>query len=285
MSSWLVRSPPSVNRQRGTTYVTVELIGGFGNRVFQILAAKHFAEKTNHTFVLHKDFIVENPHQPLDQTMEELRILFGELPLYTGEPRTWFPVVEESFHQYNYASELLYRQSGKDIVLKGYFQNEKYFPKEKPSIPIRPRLNTYFLHLRFGDYVNSVHDVGLATYYRKAIENIVANNQLSTFLVFSDEPDKVDDYIQKEIMYPIRYTISTAGTPLAVLKEMAECSGGVCANSSLSYLGAYFQQKPRGKIFMPNIWMNTISKNQMVGFYPPWATIYTIRDVRLGARD
>jgi hypothetical protein len=286
MSSWLVRNPTSlqVGQANKDTYVTVELSGGFANRVFQILAAQHIAEKTKRTFVLVDTFILENAHQAVDETMRELDILFKGLPMYVGEPTEWLPVVEEQYTWYTYNVEFLHRNKGKNIVLKGFFQNELYFPRQMPSIEVRPRINTYFLHLQFGEYLNTVHDVGLAVYYRKAIQNILMNSQLSTFIVFSNEPDKVDEYIQNEIQYPIRYTISHAGTPLTVLKEMAECSGGICSNSSLSYLGAYFQRKPRGKIFMPDIWMKTIPKKQMVGFYPAWALVYTIRDAALGSR-
>jgi len=265
--------------------VTVELVGGLANRIFQILAAKHIAEKSRRKFVLVEEFIRENPHQSLTQTMEELRIFFKELPLYIGPTTSWNVVQEEPYSYYTYNSEFIHKFPGKNIVLKGYFQNEHYFPQEKPSIDVKQRVNTYSLHLRFGDYVGSVHDVGLGLYYRKAIQNILENNQLSTFVVFSDEPDKVDEYIEKEIRLPIRYTVSHAGTPLAVLKEMAECTGAVCANSSLSWIGAYLQRKPRGKIYMPDVWMTNVPKRQMVGFYPAWATVVPIRDVVLGSRE
>ena len=284
MSSWLIRNPTSaqLGDKNNNTYVTVELCGEFANRVFQILAAQHFAEKTKRRFVLVDKFILDNSHQPLDDTMRELDILFKGLPMYVGEEKEWFPIVEEQYTYYTYNIELIHKHKGKNIVLKGYFQNELYFPRQIPSIDVKQKINTYFLHLRFGE---PTHDVGLALYYRKAIQNILMNNQLSTFIVFSNEPDKVDDYIQKELQYPIRYTLSHAGTPLTVLKEMAECSGGICANSSLSYLGAYFQRKPRGKIFMPDIWMTIVPKKQMAGFFPPWTTVYTIRDAPLGSRN
>jgi hypothetical protein len=285
MSSWLVRNPTSVQAsdRNKNTYVTVELCGGFANRVFQILAAQHFAEKTKRSFVLVNEFILDNAHQPVNETMKELDIVFKGLPMYVGPATEWAPVIEEQYTWYTYNVELIHKHKGKNIVLKGFFQNELYFPKQLPTIEITPRINTYFLHLRFG--FDASRNVGLSLYYRKAIQNIMMNNQLSTFIVFSNEPDKIDEYIQKEIQYPIRYSISHAGTPLAVLKEMAECSGGICANSSLSYLGAFFQRKPRGKVFMPDIWMTPVPKKQMVSFFPPWATVYTIRDAQLGSRN
>jgi hypothetical protein len=284
MSSWLPKTPTR-NASNQNTYVTVELTGGLGNRIFQILAAQGFAEKTRRKFVLVEEFIRDNQHQSKESTMNELNIFFKGLPLYVGEPTTWFPIQEEKYEYYTYNQTIAHQFPGKNIVLKGYFQNEHYFPKQLPTIEGKTKINTYFLHIRFGDYKQSVHDVGLALYYRKAIENILINNQLSSFIVFSDEPGLVDDYIQNEIGYPIRYSISDAGTPLTVLKEMSECSGGICANSSLSYLGGFLQRKPRGKIFMPDVWMTTVPKKQMASFYPPWATVYTIRDAPLGIRN
>ena len=56
MSSWN-KSTPRVNTNKNA-YVTTILQGGLGNRIFQVLAAQHFAEKTGRKSVIDNDFIV-----------------------------------------------------------------------------------------------------------------------------------------------------------------------------------------------------------------------------------
>jgi hypothetical protein len=55
--------------------------------------------------------------------------------------------------------------------------------------------------------------------------------------------------------YNIEYKLSDSKTGYDSLVEMANCAGGICANSSLSWLGGYFQKEMRGIICMPSEWI------------------------------
>ena len=269
MSSWN-RSTPRVNTNKNA-YVTTILQGGLGNRIFQVLAAQHFAEKTGRKFVIDNDFIHSNPHETPEDTMKQLMQLFPSLTFYNGESLEWNIIKEEPYMMFQYQPDIFKRFPGRNILLDGYFQNSNYFPKEVPSFEPSPRSNTVFLHIRLGDYVNSKHDIDLRTYYKLSITKILNNIPGAKFLVFSNEAEKAEEYL-KSLDLPFKYSISSANSSLDVLKGMISCSGGICANSSLSWLGGFFQ-KPRGVIVVPSEWMKGVSRNQLNGFYPSWASV------------
>jgi hypothetical protein len=269
MSSWN-KSTPRVNTNRNT-YVTVVIKGGLGNRIFQVLAAQHFAEKTGRNFIIHNDFIKSNPHETPEDTMNQLMQIFPSLTFYTGNPLNWAKIEEEAYMMFQYQPDIFKRFPGRNILLEGYFQNLNYFPKELPYFQESNRYSNYFLHIRLGDYVNTHFDIDLRNYYKSCITKILKDNSAIQFLVFSNEPEKAEEYL-KSLNIPLKYSFSSANSSLSVLKGMGACSGGICANSSLSILGAFFQ-KPRGQIFMPNKWIKGISRNQLNGFYPLWATL------------
>jgi hypothetical protein len=51
---------------------------------------------------------------------------------------------------------------------------------------------------------------------------------------------------------------------------MSCCVGAICANSSLSWLGAYYQKPPRKNIFMPSPWIKTKLDAEI---YPDWVRV------------
>ncbi len=281
MSSWLTSNPrmPMANKN---TYVGIVLTGGLANRIFQVLAGQRLAEITGKTFVICQDRIEENPHQKEEETQKQLHELFPKLT-YTKESTkssSWVVIREDIWQWFQYQFDTMPKYPGKNIVLHGYWQNEKYFPRSLPTLAISPIPQPYyFIHFRFGDYANTVHELDLKHYYRKAILRIIRQNTDAQFLVFSDEIDKAREYLDS-LPYEVPYSISTTVSALDVLKGMASCRGGICANSSLSFLGAYFQHKPRGTVIMPGAWMKNIPARQMAGWYPSWVTVVDLKDDR-----
>jgi hypothetical protein len=74
--------------------------------------------------------------------------------------------------------------------------------------------------------------------------------------------------------YDIQYTISDITIAYYTLIEMANCAGGICANSSFSWLGGYFQKDHRGIVCMPSKWIN--NSFPTTDLYPSWATVVDI---------
>jgi hypothetical protein len=104
-----------------------------------------------------------------------------------------------------------------------------------------------FLHIRGGDYVgHPVHDVGLsAHYYPWAVQQFPPNTH---FLVFTNDRAYAESL-------PFLQTISHSfaeGDELQALDQMRHCVGGICANSTFSWWGAYLT--PNRKIVLPSKW-------------------------------
>ena len=246
--------------------VTSYLQGGFANRVFQVYAGQRYAEQYNKQFVIASNTISVNPHEE-DDTTASLERMFPDVKFirhidyndkkdYYSTPFKYLPFIHYEGN----------------VVLHGNFQTEKYFPTRVPTIRTSYYPNTYFLHIRAGDYINSEkHYVNLNNYFSKCISLIKKADPEAKFLVFSNDNDYAIKYLKD---YDIRFRISDKVAALDTLIEMSNCAGAICANSSLSWLGAYFQRKPRDLIYMPSRWIN--SDDDTRDLYPKWATIVNV---------
>ena len=91
----------------------------------------------------------------------------------------------------------------------------------------------------------------LTTYYPDAARRILLQDPLATFLVFTEEPDKVD---MKKFKFP---TMKMAMMPVVDIWEtlwlMSRCNGGICANSTFSWIAGY-ASKGTGSFYLPNVW-------------------------------
>uniref|UniRef100_A0A6C0DLZ5 Glycosyltransferase family 92 protein n=1 Tax=viral metagenome TaxID=1070528 RepID=A0A6C0DLZ5_9ZZZZ len=241
-------------------YVSVKLTGGIGNRIFKIFAALGYSERFQKNCVITKNNIVHGVkihEQNLDGMLSKL---FPDIEILDSIPNCIDITEVRGFH---YTPLPMYRSN---VLLKGYFQCEQYFPSSNiPTIRTNTYANTYFIHIRAGDYLGSRHySHNLSTYYRRCIQLLESDVK---YIVFSDNNDYAIKYMEQ---LDVEYTISDKTNQLELLVEMANCEGGICANSSFSWLGAFFQDKTIGKRFMPSVWMSGIDCG---GVYPKWATI------------
>jgi hypothetical protein len=190
-------------------------------------------------------------------------------------------VVEKQFH---FDEELL-NLCPNDVSVHGFFQTEKYFNHIQSDIrkdfdfhdqllnPVMEFLNELnnpiFLHVRRGDpnlvdargfkwsytQCSDQHPPQTLEYYKQALTHFSEDQQV---IVVSDSPDWVSE---QELFKPDRFYISTpeekypdgSYTPYVDLCIMANCKGGIIANSSLSWWGAWLQNGV-GKIIAPQNW-------------------------------
>jgi hypothetical protein len=250
--------------------VTTVLKSGLGNRLFQIFAGLGYAERTGKQFVLCEKYILENSHSNMKKTREIIMAFFPNIKFWHGEAPIWHKHYEDVDGFYN--SNLIPDISG-SVMLHGYFQNYTHFPENsrlsfivpKPTI-YRSNLvdftDTYFIHFRFGDYVGGQYDIDLDSYYRTAISNIQLNGLDCKFLVFSDQPNKInlEKYGLINNVNIIRFI-----DEWETLYLMSRCKGGICANSTFSWFGAFASKSH--EIYMPKLWI----KNKVGNPLPSWA--------------
>ena len=252
--------------ESNTDKVSVQLMGGFGNRVFQILAGLQYAEKNNKEFVICKENSSGNEHE--EDSDKHIQRMFSTVRVVPAlEYKKKFSYVDKPF------TYVEIPHSDGNVLLEGYFQTERYFPSEIPVIRTTYYPNTYFIHIRAGDYINNpVHHINLESYYAKCITMIKNKDPFSKFLVFSNDNQYAKTYLNK---YKIEYKLSKSKAAYDTLVEMANCAGAICANSSLSWLGAFFQKRARDMVYMPSKWINGKTTDDL---YPSWATIVDVQE-------
>ena len=306
--------------------ITIYIKGGLGNQIFQIACALGLSYKTNNKLIIGKNLISPNTHQNNNKelTVSILKKVFLELNIIDYlNISSYYHYKEKNAEVFNYTNiynELININNNSNnnsnnntiletmnIVLDGYFITEKYFEIPlKCCIELTPNTNyykeithnfenTYFIHIRLGDYVNHfLYTIQLVNYYNYCINKIIEQDPLAKFIICTNDYSiHFTDYINK---FPqtkntnnniINYIIQDkTNDALDTLYIMKSCKGGICTNSTLSWLGAYFQQlenknniKKHNKdyIFMPYPWVNFVNgfiNDNIKDVYPEWTQIY-----------
>ncbi len=195
--------------------------------------------------------------------------------------------------QFHFKEEFV-RQCQDDVDLVDYFQSEKYFHNVVPLIrddfrfreeilaPCKELVDTLdeplFLHVRRGDYVNrgAVHPVCSLEYYETALSHFARDR---TVLVFSDDIDwcgqqalfSADRFLllEEQERYA-RQCATNAGPEYSLLPHrdlclMTLCTGGIMANSSMSWWGSYLQQDRGQTLVAPKRWFGPAYENFDLG--------------------
>lgn len=224
--------------------LAVELAGGLGNQLFQLAAADTIARDT------HRMLCIKDNTSP--------KTVHTDANYFTSVFSAW-NALQRIQTPYTTLSERSYAKGDwgplpiGNVCLTGYFQNWQYVSDEfleRIRIPSSPPLNGAFLHIRGGDYVNNpFHDVGLyARYYTSAVQEFPAGTH---FYVFTNDIQYAKCH---RVLDDISCTIVEADE-ISSLSQMAACTlGGICANSSFSWWGAFLNRNRT--IVMPNKWFN-----------------------------
>jgi len=229
------------------TAIAVALNGGLGNQLFQLAAAETIASETGRTFCIVNAISPTTVHTKANY-FESMLSAWAECPQLESP---YGNVEEPSYVKHDWSTLL---PADKSVCLNGYFQNWRYIPstfRDRLRLPSCAPLQGAFLHIRGGDYVNNwVHDIGLARgYYQRAIQQFPEGTH---FYIFTNDLPyaKSLDILQT---IPHTYMDSDEATSLA---QMASCTeGGICANSSFSWWGAYLA--PNRTIIMPDKWFGS----------------------------
>lgn len=266
--------------------VTVDLMGGLGNQLFQIAAAYAYAQDFNKTLVM--------DHSPT--RVGSRKAYFDSVFSWTEEHRdmkrkNWRKLKEAAFH-YNPLPD----QFG-NVKLHGYFQSLKYFEayshdivtlfkEHTPPIPEshvtwqelqQATTPTVSLHIRRSDYVgSSMHPIQPMNYYRGALDLLKRELQVPelTILVFSDDIPWCKVHVPQALTgVNILYVDSRGLLDAQELVLMSECDHHVIANSSFSWWGAMYNQKPDKLVVAPKLWFGKTNYNWQDVYAPGWLVI------------
>jgi hypothetical protein len=269
-------------------FLFVRLHGGLGNQLFQCASAHGIAKMTNFLPVL--VFTESAAHYQHNKEIREyIDSVFKGMCCISYEHICNIPFIcwSETGSDvppdacFTYSAEVIsqIRGSSDPVFMDGYFQNENYFRDVKrdllehffnPIIAAKivakyPHTEeSYFIHVRRGDYVgNKLYNIDYDAYLEKALKHLTKNYETVHFYVVSNDVA----YCKSHPLFSsnttnIQFTIldDPSMTPLNTLHFMASCRlGGICANSSFSWWGSYFNSNPNKRVYFPYEWMTNIT--------------------------
>jgi len=265
-----------------TKLVSCYIMGGLGNQLFQIITTIAYGMKHSRKIIFPYTEMTDvglSRNTYWDTFLSSIKFLTTinnknginndvllKLPQYR-EP--YFPYAEIPIFDNN------------ELLLFGYYQSYKYFDNEKDTIfsLIRLReqqkmiINEYSIlnndkhkvsmHFRLGDYKNiqDCHPLMPYEYYEKSIDKIMENRSDMKMNVYffcqMEDNDIVYNMIDKlNKKYPSIEFVKIDDTipDWKQMLIMSCCDDNIIANSSFSWWGAYFNDKPNKIVCYPSKW-------------------------------
>jgi hypothetical protein len=120
--------------------------------------------------------------------------------------------------------------------------------------------NPVSVHVRRGDYLNTVHDVLDEEYSVAAIGHMtqVISPEIPFFAFFSNDPRWVREKLITRLDPSVGCTVMDRNDNDAGCNDfylMAQCRHHICSNSGFSYFSALLNQSPDKKVIIPRVWM------------------------------
>ena len=294
-------APSFQNAENQACTLYVLLHGGLGNQMFQLASAYGLARKQSRYLVaLYSNNPSMYPHQ--NSFQDYTHTIFRNTPCIQATNQMFQDSAIEVYSEigdvsmgFEYYPERIFGtetdpRKQKDVILNGYFQNEQYFREYRQELldewqhPLLaeklqetyPNLaNSYFFHIRRGDYLNnSMYQIAWDEYYVKALDTIMELEADSTepvqFYLFSDDNafcksysvlvDALEKYTGK-----ITFTLIENLGALESLFFMSLCgNGGIASNSSFSWWGGYLNPLSRKMVVLPKQWLATQGLNESI---------------------
>jgi len=222
--------------------IVIELRGGLGNQLFQLAAGEYLALTLNRILILETN---PSPHSSvpyLDTLLKRWS--------HCHRPHHDATIVEETtlafqdwsrLTEYTHAKALGYFQDWRYVHTSFLYNLNRSFSRQVLSK--YPEINqTVFIHIRGGDYKGHVlHGVDLTQYYANAMTLFPEGTVYSIFT--------------NDVEYAKKMNL-----PGSIIEEnevdslflMTQCKGGICANSTYSWWGAYLN--PHRTLVLPDTW-------------------------------
>ena len=279
--------------------ITVKLVGGLGNQLFQLCSCISYGIENRKQIILSKDKLdYISPHDNTSNRPVYWDNFLSNMNKYIADKDD---VLWKTF-------DLLYREedeytmipySDRNIILFGYFQSYRYFEHIKNDIPALLKLNYYknivqlkfnfnnsvyiSLHFRIGDYKKAgsdTHPILPLQYYINALNYIIGKitnddsmyNKISV-LCFGEKQDTIQ--INKNIcLLKINFpniTFKLCDVELEDYEEMilmSCCNHNIIANSTFSWWGAYLNRNTSKMVTYPNIWFGKNIKTSTADLFP-----------------
>jgi glycosyl transferase family 25 len=249
--------------------ITIDLMGGLGNQLFQLAFLQYIHEQTNIPIYI----LTENTNVSPHTTLQYFETIFKQWKSIIRDTDTSdHTIFEYKLHPDNWRDMFI-----ENVKFNGYFQNYNYIrPSFIDTLHFdRTILTKYptisdkvFIHIRGGDYnqkpFNELYSLDLSSYYEEAVGHFPNDTE---FCVFTNDLEHTRSYTFLE---KIKHKVIIENE-LDSLLLMSECKAGICTNSSFSWWGAYL--KPTRHIILPSKWFNDQSYYTSGLYVPDWKVI------------
>lgn len=261
--------------------ITVKLMGGIGNQMFQYAFGRHLAHLNGTELALDVSFL-EGPQKGVIPRKYELGVFNIKAELMSGRAKGKH--VKESSVRFD---PKLPDLKG-DLYLDGYWQSEKYFkPVEgliredfsfKEPLNSVPPEGSVGVHVRRGDYVSDkrtkeFHGCCGEDYYSSAAGVIARRCSGPVFYVFSDDIC----WVEQNMPFPgkTEYVKGNQASPGRDMHMMSRCSHQIIANSSFSWWAAWLNNNPDKIVVAPDRWFADGKINALAADLVPesWARL------------
>ena len=256
----------------------VRIHGGLGNQLFQVCSGYVTAQKNNMNCLIVNSSCIKTSFTHVDDNNTLLDTVFAKFTTINLEHINLNSIQrykEPESDCFTYNDKLTFDT---DVYLDGYFQNEKYFKEHRESliqslknnqiykefvkkINLNFVKNSYFIHVRRGDYLKTnLYTIDRDRYYKLAIDVILKKDKNAFFFIVSDDIDFCQTYL---VFANINKSIVDLPA-IETLYLMSLCEkGGICANSTFSWWGSYLNENPKKTVIFPGKWINTPWKNDI----------------------
>jgi len=233
----------------------VGLNGGLGNWLFQIAFVEYLKQFGVNPKI---EIFAKSPHSKVnyfDNILQYWRNQLVEINRVFNRGKLIF---REDFLQRDNWEQIV--RSSQSLTIIGFFQNHNYITPSflenihlpKDSLSRHPGIqDTVFIHIRGCDYPsNPLYNFNLDSYYERAVQLFPTG---TTFSIFTNDIDYANT---KSFLTSVPHVFIHEGE-LDSLYLMTQCSGGICANSSFSWWGAYLNRQR--KLILPSKWYTNTS--------------------------
>jgi hypothetical protein len=289
--------------------ITIQLMGGLGNQLFQIFATIAYAFEHSHPFVFpYSDrLLVGKVRQTYwHNFLTNLTIFTTKNPVckFSNDNLKTIPIIKESGFSYTKIPQV---SANNSFSLHGYYQSYKYFEEYQDKIyslillsnqqkSVKTKYASYLegvptisMHFRLGDYKEKqhYHPIMPAVYYETALTHILTQKYTLDspvrVLYFCEAEDNcivngMIDYIRSRFSQYSKLEIVKVEDGMEDWQQllvMSCCNDNIIANSSFSWWGAYLNQSSTKYVCYPHIWfgpaMGSVNLDDL--FPPTWQKI------------
>lgn len=265
--------------------LTIDLMGGLGNQIFQIFTLINYSIKFNQDYFIPYELISNrNKNNTQRLTYWDTFFVFIKHKLtkkYDQKSNGFSICNEHTLKEYS------------NIKLMGFFQDEKFFKENYQQIlnilkiplirnTIKDKYNYLFqgetisLHFRLGDYKyrQGKHPILDINYYINSLNYICNPNKKYNIIYFCEKEDL--DIIEEKLKLLKKPNlnfiyITNKFQDWTQLFLMSLCNHNIIANSSFSWWGAYLNDNPNKIVCYPKNWFG--ERNDRTYNIPNWIKI------------